>query len=661
MRAPERVSKQDKKTETDVHTLVESIDTTTLRELVGEKNTGKDGEQTAAQPPAKRVTKEVNLLARVVLGPETDTTEQERPLDGHAGIGVAAGESVVVVEHGALQLKVFLQERDVLDLARLFLCALRVLGQSGNVLGVPDVAGLQGVLVAVNFGLLVSPVRQRGRVSPHGDLGRNVDELEVDRHGLEVGAGLCAVNPDLEEGVVEALAIGLVVADSGEFLVGGVVRRSDVVGEKPSVCDEMAQTDNITDVNTVAGLLRDGFGRRNNLPEVVGVVVRVSSDLLALRRNAAIVVTERVSVGVTVEVDLCVLVADVDGVKVVDADRLLRHDVVAERLLEFGAHKVVAGTGSGQDGEVDLEPEEVQHEGNDNQTSDTGSQVLAEFGQTEGALSAVDVEKRPEVNGDGDTDGEEGEGTNVLGRDDTAEADTGQEQPLPPLAAKGGMAELVEADVAEHRKSHEEDQRGVEQDQSGLANVCIVEQDEPGSQNTGRQGVAGLPHDHKNGRYGQGAHGGRHCAVCNVGHLVGDVAVANVFKQKVAIVSHQPAGEREQELAERRVHVEEVGSLEVVRGELGLLSAIVLSACCRRCYLAKVDLIKDDLVGVGNGIEAGCKGEEGDDGEGEFVVPVIGSSSLGLAPELRQVFAALVDCIVDLFLGNRRSLFGARR
>lgn len=430
-------------------TLVKSVNTTTLRELVGKKNTGKDCEQTASQPPANGVTQEVDLLASLVVGPEADTTEKERPLNRNTGVRVAAGESVVVVEHGALKLEVLLEERNVLDFARLLLRAVRVLGKSRNVLGIPDVAGLESVLVSVNLSLLESPLRQGSGVSPHGDLCGNVDKLEVDRHGLEVGASLCAVDSDLEEGIVEALAIGIIVADSGEFLVGRVVRRGDIVGEEPCVGHEMAKTDNITNMDAVTVLLGNVTGGRNDLPEVVGVVVRVSGDLLALGRNATIVITERVLVGVTVKVDLGVLVADVDSVVVVDADRLLSHDVVAESLLEFRAHKVVTRTGAVEDGKVDLEPEKVEHEGNDNQTSDTSSQVLAELGKAESALSAVDVEKRPEVDGDWNTDGEESEGTDVLGRDDAAETDTSQEEPLPPLATERVMTELVEANVAQ--------------------------------------------------------------------------------------------------------------------------------------------------------------------------------------------------------------------
>lgn len=489
-----------------IRTLVKSVNSTALRKLISKENTSKDSEQTACQPPAKRIAKEVDLLTSLVLGPEADTTKKEGPLNRNTGIRMAAGKSVVMVEHGALKLKVFLEEGHVLDLARLLLCALRILGQSRNVLGVPDIAGLKGVLIAIDLSLLVGPVRQGSGVSPHGNLGGNVNELEVHRHGLEVHARLCAIDPDLEESVVEAITIGFIMTDSGELLVGGVVRRGNVVGEEPSVGHEMAKTNNITDVDAVASFLWDGASSGDDLPEVVGVVVGVTSDLLALGRNTTIVVTKRVLVGVTVEIDLGVLVADVDGVVVVDADSLLGHDVVAESLLEFRAHKVVARAGTGKNGKVDLEPEEVEQEGNDNQTSDASSQVLAKLGQSEGALSAVDVEKRPKINGDGDTNGEEGEGTDILCRDDTAEADTGQEQPLPPLAAEGSVTELVEANVAPDRESHEENEGGIKENESGLTNVCIVEQNKTGSQDTGRQRVARLPHDHEDDRDSQGAH-----------------------------------------------------------------------------------------------------------------------------------------------------------
>lgn len=214
-------------------TSIERINTTTLRKLVGADDTSKDGKQTAGQPPAKRVTEEVNLLSGIILGPEADTTEQERPLDWHTGVRMAAGQSVVVVKHGALELKVLLQEGHRLWLASLLDCAWASLWQTRDFLDEPDVAGLLDSLVSVNLGLLVSPVGQRSRVGPHGDLCGEMDQLEVRGHGLEVLTRLAVFNSDLEQGVVEAIAVGSFAIDSGELLVGGVVWRCDIVTEQP--------------------------------------------------------------------------------------------------------------------------------------------------------------------------------------------------------------------------------------------------------------------------------------------------------------------------------------------------------------------------------------------------------------------------------------------
>ena len=101
-----------------------------------------------------------------------------------------ARQGVVVVEHGALKLDPFPEEAQGLHLFG-FLLVARVFGrQRRNVIDVPDVAGLLEVLISVDLSLLVCPFRQRRRVSPHSNLGRNVDELEVGGHGPEVTLAL---------------------------------------------------------------------------------------------------------------------------------------------------------------------------------------------------------------------------------------------------------------------------------------------------------------------------------------------------------------------------------------------------------------------------------------------------------------------------------------
>lgn len=256
---------------------------------------------------------------------------------------------------------------------------------------------------------------------------------------------------------------------------------------------------------------------------VVGVVMRVASDLLPLGGDTAVFVSQRVAIWVAVEVHLSLLVAQRDGVVVVDANRLKSHHVVAQCLLELWGHEVVTWTRTGENGEVDLEPEEVQEEGDDDQSNDAGSEMLAEFRQSQGALAAFHVHEIPQVNCDWHTNGEEGEETDVFDGNDTAEVDTRQEQPLPPLAAEWLMAELVEANVREHGQCHEEDERSVEEDQTGLANVGVVEKHEPSCSDASWQRVSRLPHDHEDNGHGEGAERGGHSSVCDIGNLVGDV------------------------------------------------------------------------------------------------------------------------------------------
>lgn len=209
---------------------IKRISAAAERKLVRGDDTDVHSEERRREPPPNRVTEEVNLRARIVVGPEADTAEEEGPVERLAGVGVAAREGVVVVEHGALDLEPLLEEGHCLYLARLALEA-RAIGWDGrDLVDVPDVGGLGDVLVAVDFLLLVGPLGEGGGVGPHGDFGGVVDELELCGEGLEGLVGLAVLDADLEEGVVVAAGGGIVEGDGGEFLVGGVVRGGDVVG-----------------------------------------------------------------------------------------------------------------------------------------------------------------------------------------------------------------------------------------------------------------------------------------------------------------------------------------------------------------------------------------------------------------------------------------------
>lgn len=93
-----------------VLTMVESINVSTERDLVSCNDASKHSQKTAGDPPANGVTNKVNLLTRIILSPEAHSAKQEWPVVRLAGVRMAAGQLVVVVEHGPLQLKPLAEE-----------------------------------------------------------------------------------------------------------------------------------------------------------------------------------------------------------------------------------------------------------------------------------------------------------------------------------------------------------------------------------------------------------------------------------------------------------------------------------------------------------------------------------------------------------------------
>ena len=246
-------------------------------------------------------------------------------------------------------------------------------------------------------------------------------------------------------------------------------------------------------------------GGWNNLPVVVGVIEWIAGDLLTLGRNSAVFVSQWVSIWVRVKVCLSVLVPQNNGVHVVNWLGVGRHEIVAESLLELWTHEVISWARSRENGEVHLEPEEVKKEWDEDESENTGEEVLAEVDKRQSALTAIDVKQVPEVNSDRGSNSEEGEESNVFGRNDAAEGEAGNEEPLPPLAAEWDMTKLVELNVGEQRARHSKDQCCVKENQTSLSNVSIVEKDESGSNDASWQGVARLPHDVEDNWDGQRA------------------------------------------------------------------------------------------------------------------------------------------------------------
>lgn len=261
---------------------------------------------------------------------------------------------------------------------------------------------------------------------------------------------LAVLDLDLEQRIVVSLTIGQFMRNGGELLVGRIIRRRNIVRQQDGVSTDVTELDDVAVLDTVA--LPVGFrigNRRQNLPVIVRVVEWVSCDLLALAGNTAVIIAEGILLPVAVKKHLGVLVPDSDCVIVLNADRLRRHEVVTEGFLELRGHEIIAWPGAGENGEMDLEPEQVKEERHNDEGKCAGSKVLSPMGHAESSRWAVDIQQVPQVNQNRSTNGDKCENTDILRRDNAAETNARQEQPLPPFTAKGFMTQLVEANVAQ--------------------------------------------------------------------------------------------------------------------------------------------------------------------------------------------------------------------
>ena len=150
-------------------TFIKAVNATPLRQLVCADDSCEDGKQTAYDPPADGIAKEVYLLSCIILCPEAHTAEQEWPLNWLTGIRMATCQCIVVVENSSLEFDVLLQERYVLDLLDLLNKARAVSRYGWYLVHIPDIARLLNVLVSVDLGLFVSPVRKWSGVRPHSN------------------------------------------------------------------------------------------------------------------------------------------------------------------------------------------------------------------------------------------------------------------------------------------------------------------------------------------------------------------------------------------------------------------------------------------------------------------------------------------------------------
>lgn len=290
---------------------------------------------------------------------------------------MAAGQLVVVPEHGPLQFEPLAEERQCLHLSLLFLATGAVGGEGWDILDEPNIGAGRNLLVSVDLLLFEGPIRKRCCMGPHSDFARVVNELEVARNGFEFLVLLATLDTDFEQSIGGAVAICIRDRHGCELLVGGVVRRGNIVRQKDGVGTDMAQSYKVVvpDVTTEFLLFLHG---REDFPHIVGIVVWVARHLLALAGNTAIVVSQRIPLVVAVEIGLGLLMLDGDRIIVVDGDGIRKHHIVAEGFLELGGHEIVARAGASKYGEMDLEPEKVEQEWDDDQAEGASCEMLEE-------------------------------------------------------------------------------------------------------------------------------------------------------------------------------------------------------------------------------------------------------------------------------------------
>ena len=237
--------------------------------------------------------------------------------------------------------------------------------------------------------------------------------------------------------------------DRGEFLIGRVVGRCHVVGKEDSVSDDVTELDNSVLENWLAsfGCVWYRFTRKD-FPVIIGIIEGIASDLLALTRDAAIVVSERILIRMAVEESLGVFMTKTDDVVVEDVDSLGMHDVVAKCLLKLWGHEIISRPRSRENSEMDLEPEQVEKERHNDQANGSSHEMLAKGDHVKCPFFPIDIKQSPQVDEDSTADCEEGECSDILCRDDTAHGEASQKEPFPPLAAECIVSLFVEPDIA---------------------------------------------------------------------------------------------------------------------------------------------------------------------------------------------------------------------
>ena len=116
--------------------------------------------------------------------------------------------------------------------------------------------------------------------------------------------------------------------------------------------------------------------------------------------------------------------------------------------------------------------------------------MLAKVGQAQSTTGPLDVQQIPQIDNNSAANGDEGEEAHILGRDVAREGNASQDQPLPPLPRESLVPQLVEFNVGKQTAGHGENESRVEEDQTSLPNVGIIQEDQASGYNASRKAVS---------------------------------------------------------------------------------------------------------------------------------------------------------------------------
>lgn len=228
---------------------------------------------------------------------------------------------------------------------------------------------------------------------------------------------------------------------------------------------------------------------------------------------------------------------------------------------------------------MDTEHGHVEYGGNEDKTDGACHEVFDEQLRRDAKVA----EEIPKLLEGTETDGSDGEETDPFAADYSTKGETCHGEPDPPVLGERFMVVLVaECGPGKGGEGGEEDERRVEEDVTGLGDQAIFEGDEEGCKEGGCDTTIEGAKGQVGERNGSNAHAGGKKAHCYVRYMLvrsvqNDVSrmsvmeregsrhniLSNILEVKIAIVAKDPASEGDEQLGERRVHVDKVGRLDV--------------------------------------------------------------------------------------------------